>query len=139
MTDRLRDIERAGGIQFLTGRGESVGFYRGPKGTMIVRSLGAAMHLEHVDVPLSRVDMLSLQSFIEQVMLEGAEPVVPFAQLPEALQRLRRNGFPPCLHPSSHVGPDGICQYCGEQALLDAAADAFVEHCRKQVPVRGQR
>ncbi len=96
MTDRLRDIERAGGIQFLTGRGESVGFYRGPGGTLIVRALSGAFHLEAIDVPLTRVDMLSLQSFIAQVMTE-------------------RGGAPPCPHPPIYVQPDGMCTYCGTQ------------------------
>lgn len=116
MTDRLRDIERAGGIQFLTGRGESVGFYRGPQGTLIVRAQAASLGLETIDVPLTRVDMLCLQSYVSELLLRGGgEPMVPFAQLPEALQRLRQRGFPPCQHPSVFVQSDGMCNYCGTQ------------------------
>lgn len=101
---------------FLNDKGPGVSFYTSTEDN--VRKL--VMHgqvtrgAEPWCITLEQGDVRQLRDFCS-AWLGDTAPMLPFAELPEALQRLRRNGHPPCHHPPSFVGPDGVCQYCGER------------------------
>jgi len=76
MTGRTLALERDGGIQFLTGRGESVSFIRGPRGTCTVQAMDDRMGASTLDVPLTRMDVMSLHHFLAELLMrsEGQKP-----------------------------------------------------------------